>query len=94
MQQKLASEDLEFCLHQEEHEELRREFKEEWRELVEECHRRDKERYEVRWRCDEELLQFRMKESQQQQQMTRMMQFIMTAMKAYVGLKPPEPDNK
>jgi hypothetical protein len=29
MQQKLASEDLEFCLHQEEHEELRREFKEE-----------------------------------------------------------------
>jgi hypothetical protein len=34
------------------------------------------------------------KESQQQQQMKMMMQLGMTAMMAYIGVKPPKPDDK
>ncbi len=85
---------MELCLRQEEREELRRERQEERRERDEERRRRDKEQYEDRCRREEELLELRRKESQQQQQMRMMMQLGMTAMMAYLGVKPPKPDDK
>ena len=95
MQQKIFfSEEMELRLCREEREELWREREEERRERDEERRRRDKERYEDRCRREEELLELRRKESQQQQQMTMMMQLGMTAMMAYLGVKPPKPDDK
>ena len=94
LQQKFLSEEMELRLRREEREELRREREEERREREDERRRRDEERYEDRRRREEELLELRRKESQQQQQMTMMMQLGMTAMMAYLGAKPPKPDDK
>jgi hypothetical protein len=94
MQQNFFSEEMELCLHWEEQEELRREHEEECHERDEERRQRNEERYVDRCCREEELLELRRKESQQQQQMTMMMQLGMTAMMAYLGAKPPKPDDK
>ncbi len=94
MQQIFFSEEMELRLRREEREELQREREEERRERDEEHRQRDEERYEDRCCREEELLELRRKERQQQQQMTMMMQLGMTAMMAYLGVKPPKPDDK
>lgn len=93
MQQKLVWEEMGLHIHWEECEQLQRECEEEQHACVDECQWCENRCYENRRHHEEELLESRMKDIQQQQQMT-MMQFGMTAMMAYFGLKPPIPDDK
>ncbi len=57
------------------------------RELAEQQRKEDREEDRRRW--EEEIHEMRMKESRQQQQLSMMLQFAMTGMMTYMGMKFP-----